>query len=384
MQKPQIRVILLVLFASCVYSKTLDCLDNNGKSVPWFFDYKLPGNVSNDTAKHAYLDSKSSSEFQILSGYVDAAGQALYNTIKLINEFSSISLIAFNDEPPSEPWVADGAHAKGFIAFDNVSQTGVYVMHSAPKFPNVSIEGKVNTTLPSNTRIYAQNFYCTTFDSEEGLTQIIEHLKIIYPIYYYRSGVFAQHSFRGSTIKSLVSQYHFGDGEQAWFLSKSPNYTSGFLYENVVEPHFKLGFEVESWGRPYQNPVCNSTYESLNVDVVKFNTQIAWDHYSDHSKWALSLSSSQQFQYACSCDMNRMDTQALRGGSCLCTKNQILYKALKSVVSHVDLCANSTIFETQSEVNTQSLTEEIEETIENENVTMESEDFSDIFSDSDI
>jgi hypothetical protein len=222
------------------------------------------------------------------------------------------------------------------LAFDAGTKTGVYILHSAPNYPAVLSDNTINSSLPDNTWEYGQHFYCVSLD-ETSLATVVTNLQVIYPVVYAQTGTFNQTSFEDSLLMQQVQTFSLVDGEVVTILSKSPNYTTGFLYEDIIQPYFQLELYVESWGRPYQPPICpgNSTYETLNIDYVQFDNGDGWDHYSDHSKWAVAPGNQ---GIACACDMNRMDSQSMRGGSCICMTNPVFYSAMAGIVQTVDQC----------------------------------------------
>jgi len=330
--------ISIIFLAFSATSWTLSCLDDKSNAETWWWQQKYPGNVSKSDPKHGYFDSSSTGgKLSIVKGHVDEKDLALYNTIQSINGLSSkyANLLVFNDEPPNQEWVATGAHAKGIVAFDSQSNTGVYIMHSAPKYPTVT-NGQINTSLPSNTVTYAQNFFCINLDSK-SLNLLIQNFEVTDPVIYYYSGTFkASYS---SKTNSAVNTFTLANGDNMFFLSKNPKY-KGYLYENIIEPYFKAGMMIESWGRPYEESECPPQYEymSANVETVTMPNGDSWNSYSDHSKWGVV--NGENFNYGCSCDMNRMTSQISRGGSCLCMVNSNFYATLNNLITKVG-CPNN-------------------------------------------
>ena len=323
----------------------LSCVNRDGNPVPWYTFIKFPENITYSGARYGYLDPTVGSKYKVIYGYhVDSEYEALANTIYAINgiEDQYANVLVFNDEPPNDPWNPEGGHAKGIIAYDNETKTGVYIMHSFPKFPNVSSDGlTINYSLPHNTYEYAQNAYCITLD-ETILSNLIENLPIEQPNVYLARGFFSSMIFANSTDHQ-VATFNLTNGDAQWYFTKNPNF-NGFLYEDIIGPYFNSSLAVESWGRPYQDPVCphNSTYATVNIDKIAFNVLDTWDHYSDHSKWAITVGDGNP-QVACLCDMNRMDTQEIRGGSCLCTKNSVIYSALSTITTLTDKCTQKIV-----------------------------------------
>jgi deoxyribonuclease-2 len=322
-------------------SADLSCLDRNGKPVPWFNLIKYPGNVSASEPTYAYFDQNSGPSFQAIKGkYVDSKDEALPNTVMSINQLitsngDTLNVLVYNDEPPNKPYNPKGGHAKGFIAYDNSTKSGIYIMHSFPKYPSVySDNGQIEYTTPKNTYEYGQNAYCITLN-EDALNKIHQNLPVEEPNVYHATGFF-QDLANTSNSDYAVTQFNLVNGDNQWFLTKSPNY-SGFLYDDIIAPYFKVNLAVESWGRPYQPASCTIGKEAMNIDEIRIDSGASWDHYSDHAKWAVTVGIGLK-NLACSCDMNRMTTQAKRGGSCLCTQNTLQFNAFSTLIVQRDKC----------------------------------------------
>jgi len=118
--------------------------------------------------------------------------------------------------------------------------------------------------------------------------------------------------------------------------SKSPKYQK-FLFEDVIQPYLGSNMLVESWGRPYQDPACSPMFKNTNQNIknIEFPNGDGWKNTQDHSKWGITTGA---VKLSCLCDINRMNSQAKRGGSCLCLDNTSLYKALSSLPTGTDAC----------------------------------------------
>jgi len=329
----------LVVSFACYSTAVTQCEDPSGNGVDWFLVLKYPGNQTSNP-RFAYIDSNTTAGgFQFIDEFADYQGGPLYNTIKQINSISSTSfnLLMWNDEPPNTAWSPTGAHSKGVLAYDNSSEQGVYILHSAPKYPNVSTHGYINYQLPSNTFTYGQHFYCSTLNTSNFAT-VVSNLQVIEPVIYYQSGLFNSISFNTSTKPLLINEYVLNNGDAQYILSKNPNFLP-YLYDYIMQPYLGVDLLVESWGRPYLPSLCTPEGESnvLNIDQIQFSNGDTWDHYSDHSKWAVTGGVNNP-QYACFCDMNRMETQNVRGGSCICSNNTLLYTALSGIIASTDSC----------------------------------------------
>lgn len=117
---------------------------------------------------------------------------------------------------------------------------------------------------------------------------------------------------------------------------KNPYYTSGFIFEDIMIPQLQDSLMVESWGRPYQSASC-STYNCLNIKEIQIKVDPLghWTDMDDHSKWAISVNNG----WICSGDMNRMTSQAKRGGAFFCLQDNGLWNILNNAIVKTDKCS---------------------------------------------
>lgn len=109
------------------------------------------------------------------------------------------------------------------------------------------------------------------------------------------------------------------------------------LYEGLVAPTFGSDLLVESWLRgSKEGSYCKPKYSYKVVDVSSMSLDggkagnITWTETQDHAKWALALD---QSNLVCVCDINRMTTQRVRGGGCICFKQASLATQLYNTVA---------------------------------------------------
>lgn len=133
----------ILLFALVIGSNALDCLDGAGRPTPWWSVLKLPS--EHKMKIHLHYDFSSDlanfKTFNLIGKQVDEPGTSLHNTLNQLNlhDRDSIHLIAFNDHFPGEKKAKSSkAHAKGILAFHPGSQTGYFLMHSNPRYPEIT------------------------------------------------------------------------------------------------------------------------------------------------------------------------------------------------------------------------------------------------------
>jgi len=88
----------------------------------------------------------------------------------------------FNDELPDGSSGPTGkAHQKGVIGFDSATNTGFYMLHSTPGWPNMP-----NTTNNFTSDIYGQHFFCISINNTQ-LETLGKHLYVTRPNIYWDS-----------------------------------------------------------------------------------------------------------------------------------------------------------------------------------------------------
>ena len=357
-------LLILAIFSLFASSYQLSCLNHVGAAVPWFFMIKYPNvtdQTTGETHRYAYYDSVKSSSgeanFELRTNYVDIEGEALYETFNQANKNSALQIIAWNDEPAvstSEAYSSTTdsytAHSKGVIIYDSAAGNGLYLPHSTPKYPAVSDSG-INITVGWSQRVYGQNYLCLSLD-KENLEKVAEGLLLTGVTVYYNS-------FKDTSGPNM---YQLGQNPPASSSSdnfktipftlgslslpiigfyKNPYYQSGFIFEDAMVPYLQDSLLVESWGRPYQAPSCNLAggFEADNIVSIKLcnDEEGTWINKDDHSKWAVTKNK----HWVCSGGMNRMTSQAKRGGAFFCFVDDSFWKVLTGVITQVDACGSS-------------------------------------------
>eukprot|EP00331_Platyophrya_macrostoma_P033508 CAMPEP_0176459726 /NCGR_PEP_ID=MMETSP0127-20121128/33479_1 /TAXON_ID=938130 /ORGANISM="Platyophrya macrostoma, Strain WH" /LENGTH=350 /DNA_ID=CAMNT_0017850779 /DNA_START=52 /DNA_END=1104 /DNA_ORIENTATION=+ len=334
-------LFLLVLLSNV---QALDCLNPSKVPIPWWAKLKLPQALKRSA--HLYYDSISDTQgsrrFELIEQKVDDTVTALYYTLNQLNNLkkskSNVQIFAFNDEFPSGKTRSDNAHAKGVIAFDTKQKKGFYIMHSVPKYPDITDDG-VNITLPTSGQIYGQNFMCISIDSA-AFQKLMESYEITRPSAYYDNAL-----LKPAYSKANMSTHSFTprmSAQTITILNKSPKFEE-YFYTDVVANMYRVHLAVESWCRPSEPSQCNNDHYCVNVNTIKYDDKIKWTISQDHSKWAVSFGSDRKI--ACFADINRAVSQKKRGGSALCfDNNSNLYHALHDLIDDHDDCDDSTNF----------------------------------------
>jgi len=330
-------LLCLTLLAILPGNLAVQCLDGNGKAVPWWFISKLP-----DGFRYYYKDSSDSSgSLKMSSVGLDNVKTPLGQTLtQIYSNMAGVSHVAYNDELPegetllTEP--AGGAHAKGVVGAQG--STGFWLVHSVPKFPNLKAK---SYTWTGASHIYGQSFLCVSLNSA-GLESVGYQLMFYHPDLYAQS-IASQYTNLSALVGGKrfdgahVLQFPISSGMQVTHFGKSNSWGKD-VYEDLVLPHFKSGFHWETWRRsPVEPTYCTPqyAYNSINVNQVKF-PDVSFSYTKDHSKWGVSLGSNPGV--ACVGGINRMTSQKHRGGGTLCLKSAPLWQSLNAIIGSADTC----------------------------------------------
>ena len=164
----------------CTFTKTIaiQCLGDDGDAVDWYWVYKV-----NDGTKYAFYDS--TTDITTLTPSTTKTVEPGDNscikrtTSQIYSNKDTINWLLYNDENTINGVTNyTCGHSTGMLAFAKVDSsskksneaeddsssdvTGFWMIHSAPKFPNISLP---SYQYASNAITYGQNFSCVTMDS---------------------------------------------------------------------------------------------------------------------------------------------------------------------------------------------------------------------------
>eukprot|EP00483_Globobulimina_turgida_P010210 UN10229 len=171
-------------FQKCI---SLQCLNENGNTVDWWFIYKV-----NNGYRYSYYDATSvAKSFVIVNGKIlSDQNTALGSTLTPIwSNPKSYDFIAYNDEPPDGSSGSSYGHTKGVFAYDSSQGNGYFLIHSWPKFPN--FYGKTyNVDIASSE--YAQTYLCISYKSYDTMNSIANQIRCNKPKVYNSSSTFTE------------------------------------------------------------------------------------------------------------------------------------------------------------------------------------------------
>ncbi len=244
---------------------------------------------------------------------------ALALTVSQLWNNPNASYIIYNDESAmNETYNSNMGHTKGILATDG--EFGFWLQHSTPKYPIGPTYTADYKGLTSNGFDYGQHFLCVSLTNEE-IQRLAGHMKMNRPAIQDSRIVDNGHNLKNFTelatgdyttspqCDTIIIEY---SGHRWTVFAKTAEWDSE-LYSKCIEPYFNAPLMVESWIRGSK---CPETGTVRDVKSVEFNG-VNWTEYNDHSKWAIS-----DTNIVCFSDINRMTTQAKRGGGAICFENE--------------------------------------------------------------
>lgn len=324
---------LFLLFAITIQVLSQNCIDNDGNSVSWWVMINTP--KTTPTVEYLYFDSSFvDSSFSLFSTQPSDSSTALSRTLSQINTLS-LHNVAWNDDKPNGPTSSSAAHSKTVIAHDPSKNKGFILDHSLPQYPSFN-SNTINITIPDNQSIYAQHLFCISLPGDT-LEKIAMNLRIIKP-YIYQSNVPAFSSYPniyalGTSVSTLsTSNFQYFDfvsnGIQFKTIYKNGNSSKNCsIFEDGLNNYLQDSLFAETWGRPLDAAWCGSPKVN-NVNTVQVNSSVKWTETQDHSKWVIT----QNKNWSCFGDMNRMKSQWKRGGAFYCLESPVLRNALAKLI----------------------------------------------------
>ncbi|KAA0177505.1 hypothetical protein FNF27_01282 [Cafeteria roenbergensis] len=317
----------------------IGCRDEQGQPVDWFAAIKR-----NNSFGYAYMGPKSSDFSQSSMLLSDPSAGSISLTLAQLYGNQSLSYLFYNDEPPSSSSPSSYAHAKGVVGMDD-SLDGFWLVHSTPRWPSGPSEANGYPGMPDMELTYGQSFLCISVSGAAALETIGQALVLDKPSVY--DGSVSKRVGNASPAMTDVinkkwsglpncdmTQLKSSGGAVFSVFAKSSQWADE-LYSKCVAP--KLGAQrlvVESWIRGGAcDPQCgaNEVLDVGNVEIAGWG----WRETQDHSKWAATSDG----RTGCIGDINRMTSQAKRGGGTVCTEAGALGRSLaKAVVSLSDSC----------------------------------------------
>ncbi|XP_061390116.1 plancitoxin-1 [Musca vetustissima] len=358
-------IFLLLLIKNLPGGETkVSCKDEQGKDVDWFYLYKLPMHYAaknstraqdNSGLHYLYLTSKSYDKWTLSEKEINESTSITGLTLEPLFNNKSLLLLAYNDEYPNGTVIFAGGHAKGVVATDGV--TGLWLIHSVPKFPNTT-----HYEYPSTGSHYGQSFLCITLAATE-MEKVAEQLLFNEPNIYDHNIPNELHekfpTFEKVLKKDWIKTAPFNnvlnlislEGSTFKSFAKSSKFNQE-LYADFVAPTLDTNLLVETWRNGAGNLDSNCSRNDKVYNIKRIEEEafgLDFKTTQDHSKWAVSQSVGLKFwrwrlgsssrNWICVGDINRQQHQLVRGGGVLCQQNSKISKLYRKFVKEYESCS---------------------------------------------
>ena len=338
---------------------SITCRAPNNSTVDWYTMFLFPSKQSNFT--YAYMDNKMKKYKYYTYESPYSFPPSIITNYVYSNQTSNLNYFFWNDDTTTkngDPSTVSNskAHSKGSLVYNK--ESGVFLLHSLPRFPLRDEDNNLYLEMPDNNGINGQSFLCITLDLKnvEKIEKILNYInvninlsvkedKVHNPPNEFTlkliNNVFSSKypNYLITNITSKIRKKNFT------FISKNHKYLVT-PYDESIRDIYNDDFYVKTWTRPfYADSLCDK-YKLLNVFEVNFNNNIIKKN-NDHSKWAVSINKN----ISCFGDLNHVESQIKRGGNIVCFDNYYVSKELKkSIVSH-DECLFEDYFKSIENVN---------------------------------
>jgi len=322
-------------------NQVISALDEGGKPVDWWFIYKVPqlsAGANSDSAtgyEYVYYDPNLAAVEKspnLLNGGQGALNLTLNAVFK--NPAATTGWVLYNDEMPDGAKGTDNenlGHTKGVIAFDTVSKTAYWLLHSWPKFVDPD-------SSQDPTPKYGQTYLCISIDLDTARKiagQMANHqepqtylcrpanLPKTDPLFSLTQPL-SPNAPGDSNVLELKSR----GGLAFKVIAKNRKWNKDF-WNGLVGPTLKEDMDVETWIRGPIPPIADTdgihkTFDVKYINLSPLGAHWAWPETHDHAKWGITVHS----DWVCVGDINRMVSQRKRGGGTIAFQNETLWTAL--------------------------------------------------------
>jgi len=276
------------------------------------------------TSNYLYADPKSA--LKKASDTLGASTCPFWKTVEAGKKEPKAQYNYYNDEPVNKPaFDQETGHTKG-LYYHSPDNTGFWIIHSVPRFPDPK-----STTFPTDEMIYGQSFLCISMTKAADWAVLATSVALNQPGSYFASTPLfppVATAPASNTNKAKIGIFTVFAKSSAW---------NNELYSELVAPSLNTDLWVESWMRPCMEATCGKR-KVLNIATLDFTKVSGWalKETEDHSKFAISATGT----WVCIGDINRMTTQAKRGGGTACFENPGLHSVIQAAAK-TDSCSAS-------------------------------------------
>lgn len=364
-----------ILFLTCnAVNISPLCRDENNQIVDWYVLYKLPkvSQSSNPIIRsglaYLYMTNKTVDKgWQLSTKKISEKNSIPGNTLAPLyndTEASKAFWFLYNDDPPNRPINGKYGHAKGAVIAN--MQQGFWLIHSVPNYPPVPNSGNdtrrganVENEIPGNRseydypssgENYGQSFLCISMNGDQfdAIGQQLMYNQIIV----YKRNILVTFSKTYPVLADAANQKRIRQepfsskaiitsSNDVKFISfaKSDKWQKD-LYDDYVAPTLRTDLFAETWlnGRGRLPSDCEHTkvYNVMSIHLADFN--IDFKSSRDHSKWAVAVDGKSNQTWTCIGDINRANTQYIRGGGTVCFDHRKLWENYRHAVNDVEPC----------------------------------------------
>lgn len=278
----------------------------------------------------------------------DGTGAIDRSVSRIYQLSSSQGALVWNDETPTGRDNPDTAHSKGVIYFDGNS--GMYFLHSAPKFPPAS--GPYS--YPETATDYGQSFICLSL-GQRDVGQVMSSLIVTRPqLYITKASSTLQRTYLalGSVMAGNFTSQPLGtsyavttqQGVSFTLFAKNREWDS-YLYEDLIAPTLNSDLICETWTLGRTSDIMPTFCRNHTTRYNVYNAMhismggVTWSRNKDHSKWAVGVHN----DYFCIGSINREYSQAKRGGGACCTSQIPLQQYFYQSVIDVNACGTASV-----------------------------------------
>jgi deoxyribonuclease-2 len=341
----------------------LSAISDNGQPIDWWFLYKVAGKsiTSNDSkakgTEYVYFDSDNvTGEKLTLSPFqIDDPKQgAVSNTLNQIYNNPTdpnLGWFFYNDEDPiTDKTNGDRGHTKGALCFNMATNSGFWLIHSAPKFTLKESYG-----FPETATGNAQTFLCITLKDADTAKAIAAQMYIgQQPNVYLASKIpntLSNTDSRTNLIRDIVStdetsyanfiSFQSKAGQTFRCIAKNKHWNTvndDDFYNDLVGAVLAESLEVETWEHdPVPNSIDNDKVHNINamkaVDLAPLNISPSyeWSEENDHAKLAIS-DETEAIKYVCVGDLNFTVAQEKRSGGTVAFNCDALWQSLFEIL----------------------------------------------------
>ena len=296
-------LVFVVCLASCLgAARAYGCTNHRGEEVDWYVALRVP------SSRRYLVFQRGAGQFE------ETDEQLLAEAIGKLS-FTENKLLVWNDQTVDGTASTTKAHSKGFLHYQP-GKNGFLFLHSIPHF--IDTTDNLFKSKTRETSSYGQSLVCVTLSSPDQVQTAINHAVAQFSNFY--EDTFGLPKREKPAVQTMVADFPFG-----FTLITKTSESDEHPFEDMLVKHFKVGWLVNTWSRPYKSESCGSAVKVSNV-IFKSLGGFVSKSTQDHSKWALSYGD--QRRIVCVGDLNHMESQAKRGGSFLCIDDASLYREM--------------------------------------------------------